>query len=444
MIKKLRLRFLVVNMAILTTVLISVLVGIFVLMYSSEVSQSEEIMHATLERYSNMAGNQRKSFEPPKNSPALNHKEDASVNSSNRPNAMPQKPPDSMDNKQKKNLVGDTIYISLSKDKQIEYVHFQYLESYTSDQSFIESIASAAFKSGKSKGKFEVSDIDFRYIYEKNPNGYKLVVLNRSMELSTLGRLLITFTIIGAISIVLLLGMSFLLANWTIKPIAIAWDKQKQFVADASHELKTPLTVIAANTDVVLANEDDLVKNQSKWLMYIKEETNRMSKIVTNLLYIAKFDANNKKPVFEKINLGHLILGVCLVFEPLIFENGKILETDISNDIEYFGDEDELKHLATILIDNALKYSSKSSEITVQLKEENKRIRFEVSNKGSTIPNKHLEHIFERFYRIDESRNRNTGGSGLGLNIAKSIVERHKGSISVKSKDNKATFTVLL
>lgn len=102
MIKKLRLRFLVVNMAILTTVLISVLVGIFVLMYSSEVSQSEEIMHATLERYSNMAGNQRKSFEPPKNSPALNHKEDASVNSSNRPNAMPQKPPDSMDNKQKK------------------------------------------------------------------------------------------------------------------------------------------------------------------------------------------------------------------------------------------------------------------------------------------------------------------------------------------------------
>ena len=358
MIKKLRLRFLVVNMAILTTVLISVLVGIFVLMYSSEVSQSEEIMHATLERYSNMAGNQRKSFEPPKNSPALNHKEDASVNSSNRPNAMPQKPPDSMDNKQKKNLVGDTIYISLSKDKQIEYVHFQYLESYTSDQSFIESIASAAFKSGKSKGKFEVSDIDFRYIYEKKPNGYKLVVLNRSMELSTLGRLLITFTIIGAISIVLLLGMSFLLANWTIKPIAIAWEKQKQFVADASHELKTPLTVIAANTDVVLANEDDLVKNQSKWLMYIKEETKRMSKIVTNLLYIAKFDANNKKPVFEKINLGHLILGVCLVFEPLIFENGKILETDISNDIEYFGDEDELKHLATILIDNALKYSS--------------------------------------------------------------------------------------
>ncbi|HHX57331.1 MAG TPA: hypothetical protein GX710_04870, partial [Clostridiales bacterium] len=286
MIKKLKLRFIIVNMVTLTTVLITILVGIFVLMYSSEVSQSEEIMFATLERNSDMLDNQQKQPEPRRNSPNHNPKDD--MDTFNPPNYPAQKQPKSMNDNPTKSILGDTIYIKLSTDKQIHDVHFQYSESYTSDESFVENIVAEAFKSGDIKGEIEVSGINFRYTYEKSPNGYKIVVLNRSMELSTLKRLLITFIIIGAISIVLLLGLSFLLANWTIKPIAIAWEKQKQFVADASHELKTPLTVIAANTDVILANDDDLVKNQSKWLMYIKDETARMSKIVTSLLYIAK------------------------------------------------------------------------------------------------------------------------------------------------------------
>ncbi len=442
MIKKLKLRFIIVNMVILTTVLITILVGIFVLMYSSEVSQSEKIMVATLERNSVPIDNQRQEPLPPKNNSNNNFRDDRDgLNSPNRPSSTGSKP---MDNKLSKNILGDTIYINLSPDKQIHDVHFQYSESYTSDESFVENIVAEAFKSGDSSGKFKTSDINFRYTYEKSPNGYKIVVLNRSMELSTLKRLLITFIIIGAISLVLLLGLSFLLANWTIKPIAIAWEKQKQFVADASHELKTPLTVIAANTDVILANDDDIVKNQSKWLMYIKDETARMSKIVTSLLYIAKTDSKDKKPTLEKFNLGHLISGVCLVFEPFIFENGKNLDTNISTDIEYFGNKDELKQLATILIDNALKYSSENSAISVLLQEENRRIRFVVSNTGSVIPDTHLERIFERFYRIDESRNRNTGGSGLGLNIAQTIVQKHKGTITAVSTNNITTFTIIL
>lgn len=304
-------------------------------------------------------------------------------------------------------------------------------------------------KSGSMEGKVEIDDIKFRYaVFNKgDSSGYDVIFLDRAIEISTLNRLLIIFISIGGLGLLILFGVSWLLASWAITPIAEAWDKQKQFIADASHELKTPLTVIATNTDVVLANAEDTVQNQSKWLTYIKSETARMSKLVSDLLYIAKSDVNEVAMVMNEFNLSHTTLGVCLVFETVAFENGKILDTDIEENISYKGDEDRIKQLITILVDNAIVHSNGNANIMVSLKRDNKdKIKLSVSNtNGEDIPKGCEERLFERFFRVDKARNRSSGSHGLGLNIAQSIVKNHNGSISVTStKDHVVTFTVTL
>jgi signal transduction histidine kinase len=240
--------------------------------------------------------------------------------------------------------------------------------------------------------------------------------------------------------------ISIFLARWAVKPINSAWEKQKQFVADASHELKTPIAIIEANTDVVLSNPDDLVKEQSKWLEYIKNETQRMTKLVQQLLFIAKFDSGEERLVFENFDISELVSGMCLVFEPLIFEKGKALETGIDPDLKINGDADKIKQLVTILIDNAIKHSDENGKVYVALTEEKQKgkVKLIVANTGEPIPQESQDKIFERFYRVDKSRARATGGSGLGLSIAKTIVENHKGSINVYSRPGELTRFVVI
>lgn len=345
------------------------------------------------------------------------------------------------------NLARNTIYVSTDKNGEIKTISYQYFES-SSDIS-LEQTVSSIISSETMSGKVEIDDIKFRYnVFKKeNNNGYDIIFLDRAIEISTLNRLLVIFIGIGTIGLVILFGVSWLLASWAITPIADAWDKQKQFIADASHELKTPLTVIATNTDVILANEDDTVKNQSKWLTYIKSETIRMSKLVSDLLYIAKSDVNEVSMVMSKFNISHTVSGICLVFETVAFESGKILNDNIEEDIFYTGDEDRIKQLVNILIDNAIKHSDINAEITVTLKRDVKdKIKLMVTNtKGEDIPTGMENRLFERFFRIDKARNHNNGSHGLGLNIAQSIVKNHNGTISVSSTcDHVVTFTVIL
>lgn len=345
------------------------------------------------------------------------------------------------------NLARNTIYVRVNKDGDIQRISYQYFES--GDNISLEQTVGEIIKSGSMEGKVEIDDIKFRYaVFNKgDSSGYDVIFLDRAIEISTLNRLLIIFISIGSLGLLILFGVSWLLASWAITPIAEAWDKQKQFIADASHELKTPLTVIATNTDVVLANAEDTVQNQSKWLTYIKSETARMSKLVSDLLYIAKSDVNEVAIVMNEFNLSHTTLGVCLVFETVAFENGKILDTDIEENISYKGDEDRIKQLITILVDNAIVHSNGNANIMVSLKRDNKdKIKLSVSNtNGEDIPKGCEERLFERFFRVDKARNRSSGSHGLGLNIAQSIVKNHNGSISVTStKDHVVTFTVTL
>ena len=300
-------------------------------------------------------------------------------------------------------------------------------------------------RKGVPSGTVDIGEDSFRFLYQSDKDGnYRLVLLDRAAEQSTLKKLLFIFLLIAAVGLICMFGISLLLANWTVTPIETAWEKQKQFVADASHELKTPLAVISANTEVVLANPEESVADQSKWLNYIQSETMRMSKLITGLLSVARME--NKRSMQEltdPLTISETVSNICLVFEPIIYENGKTMNTEIQPDLKICADEDNIKQLLSILLDNAVLHSVPKAEITVVLHQESDgQLRLAVANTAKDIPEHHLAHLFDRFYRLDLDGSPN--GSGLGLSIAKSIVWQLGGTLTVTSENQLVTFEALL
>lgn len=362
-----------------------------------------------------------------------------------RPDDKPDEPfdkipePDPFKGKVKRSYV----YMEFDNIDELEDNIYQFYTSEDDDE--IKSAAKQIINDNDEHGKISIGNNKYRYMFRRDPmkGSYSIVMLDRTLEINTINRLLFIFIIIAGAGLLLIFFISFMLANWTIKPVDKAWTQQKEFIANASHELKTPLTVISTNTDVVLSNPEEKVESQTKWLNYIKNETVRMSKLVNNLLCIAKYDANRIETVYGKVDLSDLVSGVCLQYEPLIFENKKTIITDIDKNLQVLGDEDKLKQVVNILIDNALKYSTENGTIKISLKKiKQSSVCMTVSNSSEEISKDKLDKIFDRFYRVESSRSRKTGGSGLGLNIAKTIIENHKGTINVINKDNITSFIV--
>lgn len=222
-------------------------------------------------------------------------------------------------------------------------------------------------------------------------------------------------------------------------PIREAFYKQKQFISNASHELKTPLTIISANTDVLKQNGDN------HWLSNIKSQTERMDILIADMLTLAKIDEDKVKLSSENFNLSEEIINNSLPFDAVAFEKNKTLSLDIEPNVIYKGDVASVKKITNILLDNAVKHAKVGGEIIVSLKKENGKIIFSVFNTGSNVPPYESNKVFERFYRGDTSRSRESGGSGLGLSIAKSIADQNKWKISANSKLNESmTISVIL
>ncbi|MBQ5563382.1 MAG: GHKL domain-containing protein, partial [Clostridia bacterium] len=282
---------------------------------------------------------------------------------------------------------------------------------------------------------------NYAYLTEFKSYGKIIVFLDTSQYKHSEKNLLITSVIIGIVGIMLFIIISVILSFWLVRPVKENFEKQKRFISDASHELKTPLAVISANTDVL---EGEIGEN--KWLSYIRLESKRMSELVNELLCLARLDdKSGHQLVMTQINLSDLVLSVSLPFESTVFEMGKKFDVDVQPDIMCKGDESSLKHIITILIDNAVKYSDEHGKISVKLHKQSNKNIIEVYNTGEGIKPENISKIFERFFRQDESRNSKTGGYGLGLPIAKSSVEAHGGKISVQSEYGKwAKFTVTL
>jgi len=273
------------------------------------------------------------------------------------------------------------------------------------------------------------------YKYEKN--NYITVIDNSDIN-KRLQSSLFTGGLILILAEIIILIISRVLTSWIIKPVEKSFMKQKQFIADASHELKTPLSVIIACAETLEENP-----KEQKWIENIKNESNRMSKLVTNLLDLAKLEEGNNKALYEEINLSKLVEKSILPFESLAYEQNIKLDYEIIENIFFKCNSEEIKELLSILLDNAIKHSSKKGSIRVNLNIIKNDIVLEVINKGNPIPKGEEEKIFERFYRVDKSRNRNENRYGLGLAIAKCIVINHNGKISAFSNNEYTTFKII-
>lgn len=273
---------------------------------------------------------------------------------------------------------------------------------------------------------------------EQEDDGTLLVVLDARMQVEQASSLRRTTILVGVLAYVILGLVATLLIRRMTKPVQEAFDKQKQFVWDASHELKTPLAVILANAEV-LAGEI----GENEWLQYIQSEVQRTDHLVQNLLTLARMDKGSVQTVFQSFDLSQAILQVALPFESTVFEAGKTMEMDVPGGVTYRGDRDMIQQLVVILLSNAVKYSDEGGSITLALDSRGPVLK--VHNTGPAIAPDVLPHIFDRFYRGDAAHNRETPGNGLGLAIAKTIVENHKGKITAESSpESGTTFTVTL
>ena len=266
-----------------------------------------------------------------------------------------------------------------------------------------------------------------------------LTIVDNTSAKAKLESLLKTSILIFALIEVIIIILTVEITRWIIKPVIESFNRQKQFVADASHELKTPIAVIMANAEALEKEPEE-----KKWLNNIKSEADRMNELVTSLLDLAKLEEGKEKEVQQEENLSKIVEMSVLTFESLMYENKIELKYDIQKDINIKCNSSQIKQLVAILIDNAIKHSETNGKISIALKKQKNDTVLTVSNRGKEIPKEIREKIFERFYREDESRNRDTNRYGLGLAIAKNIVENHNGKISVESEKGITTFKVVL
>lgn len=240
--------------------------------------------------------------------------------------------------------------------------------------------------------------------------------------------------IFGVFFAIILFFICLKVADWMIAPIKQTFDKQKQFVADASHELKTPVAVILANAEAMEQDHDE------RWLRNIEEEATRMNSLITSLLDLTRSEQTD--PVLERVNLSRLLEKQSLIMEAAMFEKNLVLEEDIEPDLIIMANSAAIQQVIAILIDNAIEHSD--GKVIAKAARKGKEVQFSISNTGKPIPEADRERIFERFYRADSSRNRASGRYGLGLAIAKSIVESHNGKIQVSCAQGITTFSVTL
>ena len=317
--------------------------------------------------------------------------------------------------------------------------------SFSLSDNFYEEQISSIISGESDTGTIKDSDRYWKYKRIELPEKYIVAFTDTSVEHNILFHLILILFFVGLTALTIVFLISLYNANRSIKPIEESYNKQKQFVADASHELRTPLTTINTNIDVLLSHGDSTIDDEKKWLFYIKSEAERMTKLTNDLLYLARLDYDDNNIVFDKISFSDVIENVILTMEAVVFEKNIKLYYDITPDIYVYSSPEQLKQLVMILLDNAIKYTPQDGDIIIKLVHEAKApyTVLTVRNTGQGIEEKDIKQIFERFYRSDKSRSRNSGGYGLGLAIAKAIAEASKGTISAESKKDEYTlFTV--
>ena len=308
------------------------------------------------------------------------------------------------------------------------------------DREYLQEIINEALLSDRETGELEEHGL--RYLKSVSPRGYTIVFSDTITESATLKHLFYSCLAIFFAAMIVFLGISILLSHWVIKPVATAWDQQRQFVADASHELKTPLSVIMANAEL-MQGEDLGEEERRTYSGNILGVTYQMRSLVENMLEMARVDNGTVKMNFDIVDFSQLVSDAALSFQLLYEEKGMGLRCAVPDGVEIHGSEQHLYQVMDVLLDNALKYSAPKGIVSVNLATTGRNCVLSVASPGEPIPKEDLKNIFKRFYRADKARAMN-GSYGLGLSIAESIVEAHKGKIWAESGNGYNTFFVQL
>ena len=417
MIQRLRRKFIAASMLALTLVLLVILGGINTMSYYRTVSDADAILTI-------LAQNDGRFPRP-------------DGTASNTPNGAP---PDKGSGKERQ-LSPETPYesrfFSVSLNDSGAVIASDTGSIAAIDASSAENAAVSVWLRGNTEGFWN----DYRYVRCKTDSGSRIIFLDTGRSLNAFrSTLLVSVGIaLGGLLAVFLLLLLF--SRRIVRPVAESYEKQKRFITDAGHEIKTPLTIIGADTDLL---ELDLGENE--WLDDIKRQTKRLTGLTQDLIYLARMD--EEQPQLQPIEfpLSDMAEELGQSFQNLAAAQSKQFLTEIQPMLSLTGDEKEIRQLMSILLDNAVKYTPDGGRISFALKKEGRSIRLSVSN-DTTVPMEKgvLDRLFDRFYRTDQSRNSSTGGYGLGLSIARSIASAHKGKIRAEnSGGNNLTITASL
>ncbi|WP_232209548.1 cell wall metabolism sensor histidine kinase WalK [Atopobium sp. oral taxon 199] len=345
--------------------------------------------------------------------------------------SQPKNKPENQPPEDKPDYELSTFYsVTFSSDGNVLSVYDGEKTIYSNDE--LTTLARQILNEGYPSGRKD----NLSYVIRQK-DGYILVAfMDNTVSEGGLRTMMRNVFIVGGASIVVLFFISVFLAERIIRPLEENDTRQKQFISNASHELKTPISVIGVNAEI-LSRE----LSQNEWLSNIQYENNRMGELVEQLLELSS--AENKEVSMEELDFSYVVTGEALAFETLAFERGTTLQSTIEEEITLTGNQNQLTQVVAVLLDNALRHTTGNYiDLTLQKRAHNAVLS--VTNDGKEIPPEKLEHLFDRFYRVDEARNSEDHHYGLGLSIAKAIVEKHGGSINVSCSGGKVTFVVVL
>lgn len=296
--------------------------------------------------------------------------------------------------------------------------------------------ATQLYDSNQSEGFYR----HYKYTAITNNNHTMYIFLDCERELNSFEDFLIASVIFSIAGLLLVFILVVFFSGKLVKPIAESYEKQKQFITDASHEIKTPLTIIDANTEII-----EMTSGENEWTHSIRNQIKRMTSLTEKLVFLSRMDEENNTLNVADFSLSDAILDTAEGFASVAATKNKKLNIDVTPELKYMGDEGAIRQLISLLIDNSIKYSTDNSEIHLSLKQSGKNRIITLTNEVESIEIGNHDILFERFYRRDSSRSTATGGYGIGLSVAKAIVINHKGKISARSDDGKnIIFSIIL
>lgn len=300
--------------------------------------------------------------------------------------------------------------------------------------------------SQRSDGYGELSNVELLYYKVQNTdtNTIRIAFANASL-IKGWENLAIILLFVGLGTIAIFFIAALFLSKRALKPVRDAWDSQRQFVADASHDLKTPLTVILANMSILSQHPQHTISQESQWIENTQHEANNMQELISEMLELAQVESHTPDNIIqEEVDFSDLVEEQVLLLDAMAIEKGCVLDCEADENVCVLGDAPQLSKMVKTLLENALKYVNADGTVLVRLIQNINRVQLSISNTGTPIPEEDIEHIFDRFYRSDKARTSGEGGFGLGLAIAMGIAQSHGGNITCSSDEKETVFTVIL